>query len=102
MSGYCLSDVVYDGIDFNDIKMLYYFFDEDICCVGVIGLFFGYFEKWDSKWNIDLCLLLGWNKNLDGFVEGVYNDIENFDCKWIGGFYDYMKYIKYGYGCVMD
>jgi N-acetyl sugar amidotransferase len=102
MSGHRLSDVVHDGIDLNDIKTLHYPSDEDIRRVGVTGLFLGYFEKWDSKRNTDLCLSLGWNKKPDGPVEGAYNDIENLDCKWIGGLHDYMKFIKYGYGRATD
>ena len=35
-------------------------------------------------------------------VEGAYNDLENLDCKWIGGLHDYMKFIKYGYGRATD
>jgi N-acetyl sugar amidotransferase len=102
MSGHRLSDVVHDGIDLKSIKTLIYPSDEDIEQVGVTGLFLGYFEKWDSKRNSDLCCSLGWNKNPDGPVEGAFNDIENLDCKWIGGLHDYMKFIKYGYGRATD
>ena len=45
---------------------------------------------------------LGWSRNPDGAVEGAYNDIENLDCKWIGGLHDYMKFIKYSYGRATD
>lgn len=102
MSGHRLEDVVHDGVCLSDIKTLMYPRDEEIHSVGVTGLFLGYFEKWDSKWNTDICCNLGWNKNPDGPVEGAYNDIENLDCKWIGGLHDYMKYIKYGYGRATD
>ncbi len=102
MSGHRLSDVVHDGVELNTIRTLVYPSDEDVNRVGVTGLFLGYFEKWDSKRNVDLCCDLGWNKNPDGPVEGAYNDIENLDCKWIGGLHDYMKFIKYGYGRATD
>ncbi|MCG7496844.1 N-acetyl sugar amidotransferase [Vibrio sp. Of7-15] len=102
MSGHRLSDVVHDGVELNTIKTLIYPSDEDVRRVGVTGLFLGYFEKWDSKRNVDLCCSLGWNKNPDGPVEGAYNDIENLDCKYIGGLHDYMKFIKYGYGRATD
>ena len=102
MSGHRLSDVVHDGVNLNDIKTLHYPSDEQIRDVGVTGLFLGYFEKWDTKRNTDICCSLGWNKNPDGPIEGAYNDIENLDCKWIGGLHDYMKYIKYGYGRATD
>ena len=102
MSGHRLKDVVNDGVDLDDIKTLIYPSDEEVHAVGVTGLFLGYFEKWDSKRNFDMCHDLGWSKNPDGPVEGAYNDIENLDCKWIGGLHDYMKFIKYGYGRATD
>lgn len=102
MSGHRLSDVVHDGVDLNSIKTLIYPSDEDVNRVGVTGLFLGYFEKWDSKRNVDECCSLGWSKNPDGPVEGAHNDFENLDCKYIGGLHDYMKFIKYGYGRATD
>lgn len=102
MSGHRLSDVVHDGVELNSIKTLIYPSDEDVQRVGVTGLFLGYFEKWDSQRNVDLCCSLGWSKNPDGPVEGAYNDVENLDCKYIGGLHDYMKFIKYGYGRATD
>jgi len=102
MIGHRLSDVVHDGINLHDIKTLIYPTDEEVNQVGVTGLFLGYFEKWDSKRNSDLCCSLGWNRSPDGPIEGAFNDIENLDCKWIGGLHDYMKFIKYGYGRATD
>ena len=102
MSGHRLSDVVHDGVNPADLKMLTYPSDDEIKRIGVTGLFLGYFEKWDTKRNTDLCCELGWNKKPNGPVDGAYNDIENLDCKWIGGLHDYMKYIKYGYGRATD
>lgn len=102
MSGHRLKDVVHDGVNLNDIKTLHYPSDDEIKKVGVTGLFLGYFEKWDTERNRDLCCNLGWSKNPDGPIEGAYNDVENLDCKWIGGLHDYMKFIKYGYGRATD
>ncbi len=102
MSGHRLSDVVHDGVDLNSIKTLVYPSDEEINEIGVTGLFLGYFEKWDSMRNAEFCSNLGWSKNPDGPVEGAFNDLENLDCKWIGGLHDYMKFIKYGYGRATD
>ncbi len=102
MSGHRLKDVVHDGVALSDLKSLLYPTDEEVKSVGVTGLFLGYFEKWDSARNTDLCSSLGWNRNPDGPVEGAYNDCENLDCKWIGGLHDYMKFIKYGYGRATD
>lgn len=102
MSGHRVSDVVHDGIDLNDIKTFHYPSDEEIKEIGVTGLFLGYFIKWDTKRNTEKMLNLGWHRNPDGPVEGAFNDIENLDCKWIGGLHDYMKFIKYGYGRATD
>ena len=102
MLGYRISDVVHDGIDLNDIKTFHYPTDEEVQGVGVTGLFLGHFIKWDTKLNTETALSLGWNRNPDGPVEGAYNDIENLDCKWIGGLHDYMKFIKFGFGRATD
>lgn len=102
MLGYRISDVVHDGIDLNDIKTFHYPSDEEIRQVGVTGLFLGHYVKWDTPRNGEFAVSLGWNRNPGGPVEGAYNDIENLDCKWIGGLHDYMKYLKYGYGRATD
>lgn len=102
MLGHRISDVVHDGLKISDVKSLQYPSDKEIQKVGITGLFLGYFEKWDTKRNTDICCSLGWNSNPDGPIEGAYNDIENLDCKWIGGLHDYMKFIKYGYGRATD
>ena len=102
MLGHRISDIASDGINLNDVKVLSYPKDEEVNSVGVTGLFLGYFEKWDSKRNVDLCCSLGWSPNPTGPIEGAFNNIENLDCKWIGGLHDYMKFIKYGYGRATD
>lgn len=102
MSGHRITDIIHDGLSLNDVKTLIYPSDEEVHRVGVTGLFLGYYQKWDTKRNTDLCCSLGWNKNPIGPIEGAYNDVENLDCKWIGGLHDYMKYIKYGYGRATD
>lgn len=102
MLGYRISDVIHDGINLNDIKTFHYPSDEEIRRIGVTGLFLGYYTKWDSKLNAEQAIKLGWKRNPDGPIEGAYNDIENLDCKWIGGLHDYMKYIKFGFGRATD
>lgn len=102
MCGYRVSDLVHEGIDLNSVKTFSYPSDEELERVGVTGLFLGYYEKWDSKRNADLVIERGWSPNPCGPVEGAHNDIENLDCKWIGGLHDYMKYLKYGYGRATD
>jgi N-acetyl sugar amidotransferase len=102
MLGHRISDVVHEGINFSDIKTHIYPSDEDINRVGVTGLFLGYFEPWDSKRNVDFVEARGWHRNPEGPIDGAYNDIENLDCKWIGGLHDYMKFLKFGYGRATD
>jgi N-acetyl sugar amidotransferase len=102
MLGYRVSDLAHEGIDLNDILCFHYPNDEAIHEVGVTGLFLGYYTKWDSARNAENVLELGWNKNPSGPVEGAYNDLENLDCKWIGGLHDYMKFLKFGYGRASD
>jgi N-acetyl sugar amidotransferase len=102
MCGHRISDVVHDGISINDVKIFHYPSDEEIKSIGVTGLFLGYYQKWDSVRNYEKVKSLGWSVNPDGPIEGAYNDIENLDCKWIGGLHDYMKFLKYGYGRATD
>lgn len=102
MLGCRIEDVVHEGLDIKDLKVLTYPSDEDVHRVGVTGLFLGYYEKWDTHKNIDIALEMGWNKSPDGPVEGAYNEYENLDCKWIGGLHDYMKFIKFGFGRASD
>lgn len=102
MSGYRISDLTNDGINLHDIKTFIYPSDDELNDVGVTGLYLGHYTKWDSKENADRVIELGWSTNPDGPIEGAYNDIENLDCKWIGGLHDYMKFIKYGYGRATD
>lgn len=102
MLGYRISDVVHDGIDLNDIRTFHYPTDDELKQVGVTGLFLGHFVKWDSIEHAQLADQKGWNRNPTGPIEGAYNDIENLDCKWIGGLHDYMKFLKYGYGRATD
>ena len=102
MLGHRISDVIHDGIDLKDVKVFTYPSDEELQRVGVTGLFLGHYEKWDTMRNAEMMIARGWHKNPDGPVEGAYNDIENLDCKWIGGLHDYMKFLKYGYGRATD
>ena len=102
MCGHRISDVVHDGVPLNDIKTLIYPTDEELKGVGVTGLFLGYFEKWDTQRNLEVCEARGWLRSGDGPIEGAFNDFENLDCKWIGGLHDYMKFIKFGYGRATD
>lgn len=102
MCGHRISDVVHDGVELNDVKTLIYPSDEEVRSVGVTGLFLGYYEKWDTLKNLEVCESRGWFRNDDGPIEGAHNDFENLDCKWIGGLHDYMKFIKFGYGRATD
>jgi N-acetyl sugar amidotransferase len=102
MLGYRISDLKNDGINLNDVKTFHYPDDTEIREVGVSGLFLGHYVKWDSIENANMVSKLGWSKNPGGPVEGAYNDVENLDCKWVGGLHDYMKFLKYGYGRATD
>ena len=102
MLGCRISDLYEEGYERKDLLAFEYPDDEELKTVGVTGLFLGYYKKWDGPENARRMLELGWNKNPDGPVEGAYNDIENLDCKWVGGLHDYMKFLKYGYGRATD
>jgi pseudaminic acid biosynthesis-associated methylase len=89
-----------DEITFSDLKALIYPSDEEIEKVGVTGLFYGYFFKWDTSKNVELAKQLGW-ESLPRPWAGSWLDYENCDMKF-EGIREHLKWIKYGYGRATD
>jgi N-acetyl sugar amidotransferase len=102
MLGYRISDLYHEGYEKRDLLTFEYPSDEDVQRVGVTGLFLGYYQKWDAAEHTKKMIELGWHVNPTGPVEGAYNNLENLDCKWVGGLHDYLKFLKYGYGRATD
>ncbi|OIO80984.1 hypothetical protein AUJ84_02090 [Candidatus Pacearchaeota archaeon CG1_02_32_132] len=100
MRGFREEDMVDDEISMSDLKSLVYPSDEDIQKVGVTGLFYGYYFKWDSQKNMEKAKEFGW-KPLPRAWAGSWLDWENCDMKF-EGIREHLKWIKYGYGRATD
>jgi len=100
MRGFREEDMIDEEISMSDLKALRYPSDEDIQRVGVTGLFYGYFFKWDTSKNVEISRKYGW-KPLSRPWAGSWLDYENCDMKFIG-LREHLKWVKYGYGRTTD
>ena len=100
MRGFREEDMVDDEISLSDLKCLIWPSDEEIKRVGVTGLFYGYFFKWNAREHIKIGEKYGW-KHLPKPQEGSYVDYENIDMRFID-IREHLKWIKYGYGRASD
>jgi N-acetyl sugar amidotransferase len=96
-----ISDMIgVDGITQRDLSLYRYPSDEDICRVGVTGLFLGYYFKWDLRKVLLKSREYGFCVS-DRPVETTYENFENLDC-YSNHVHDYLKYVKYGFGRATD
>ncbi len=101
MRGFREEDMVDDDISISDLRIMKFPKDEDIKKVGVTGIFYGYFFKWDAGVHTELIQKeLGW-KSLPKPPEGSWVDYENCDMKFID-IREHIKFLKYGYGRATD
>lgn len=100
MRGFREEDMVDEEISMSDLKSLLYPSDEEIQRVGVTGLFYGYFFKWNSIEHLKIVEKLGWS-HLPQPWPGSWLDWENCDMKFLD-IREHLKWVKYGYGRVTD
>lgn len=100
MRGFREEDMVGDELTMSDLKILIYPSDEEIRKVGVTGLFYGYFFKWDYQENAELAKKFGW-KPLAKPWPGSWFDYENCDTEF-QDLHDHFKWLKYGFGRATD
>ncbi|MBN2881021.1 N-acetyl sugar amidotransferase [Candidatus Woesearchaeota archaeon] len=100
MRGFREEDMVDDDIQLSDLKSMVYPSDEKIASVGVTGLFYGYFFKWNAREHLKIVESLGW-KRLPKAWQGSWLDYENCDMEFID-IREHMKWLKYGYGRTTD
>ena len=100
MRGFREEDMVDEEIFMSDLKSLLWPSDEEIQKVGVTGLFYGHFFKWNAREHLKICEAHGW-KHLLKPQAGSYVDYENVDMKFID-IREHLKWIKYGYGRATD
>lgn len=100
MRGFREEDMVDNEISISDLKSLMWPYDEEIKRVGVTGLFYGYYFKWDTYTNMEISKKFGW-KPLAKPWAGSWLDYENCDMKFLD-IREHLKWVKYGYGRATD
>jgi len=100
MRGFREEDMVDHEIQTEDLRILKYPSDEEIKRVGVTGIFYGHFFKWDAGEHIKVCEKLGWEP-LPTPPAGSWVTYENCDMKYID-IREHIKFLKYGYGRASD
>ena len=100
MRGFREEDMVDDSIKLSDMKSLIWPSDEEIKEVGVTGIFYGYYFKWDTHVNMEISKKFGW-KSLSKPWAGSWLDYENCDMKFLD-IREHLKWVKYGYGRATD
>lgn len=100
MRGLREEDLVDDEISLSDLRSMIYPTDEEVAKVGLTGLFYGYYYKWNAREHLKIVESLGW-KRLDKPWSGSYLDYENVDMRFID-IRERFKWLKYGYGRATD
>ena len=100
MRGFREEDMVDDELSLSDLKSLMYPSDEEIQRVGVTGLFYGYFFKWNSIEHVKTVKKYGF-KSTPEPLHGSWLDWENCDMKLLD-IREHFKWLKYGYGRTTD
>ena len=80
---------IYDYPDLNILKEKF-----------ILGIFLGYYERWDSLRNFEVAKNNGFS-SYEKKLEGCYFDFEKID-NYQHGIHDYFKYLKFGFGRATD
>ncbi|MBX2931657.1 MAG: N-acetyl sugar amidotransferase [Chitinophagaceae bacterium] len=102
LMGYEAEDLVsdFDGITEKDIVQFKYPDNIEIERVGVRGIYLNNYMHWDSKLQHEQMInLYGYETALQTRTFDTYNDV---DCYNYSDVHDYIKFIKHGYGKVVD
>lgn len=90
----------FDGISAKDITQYKYPDDIEIERVGVRGIYLNNFIRWDSKQQHELMIKL-YNYET-AFQTRTFDNYNDIDCYNYSDVHDYIKFIKHGYGKVVD
>jgi len=90
----------FDGITENDIVPFLYPDDKELERVGVRGIYLNNYIRWDSRLqHEEMIRLYGYETAPQTRTFDVYNDV---DCWNYSDVHDYIKWVKHGYGKVLD
>jgi N-acetyl sugar amidotransferase len=74
--------------------------DKEISEVGVRGIYLGNYIRWDTKAQHEAMIRrFGYESGTQQRTFDTYNDV---DCIHYSGLHDWLKYLKWGYGKVLD
>jgi N-acetyl sugar amidotransferase len=103
LMGYEAEDLLNDEFDFireEDIVQYRYPDDKEIEQVGVRGIYLNNYIRWDSKaQHEEMIKFYGYESASQTRTFDTYNDV---DCWNYSDVHDFIKYIKHGYGKVLD
>ena len=102
LMGFEAEDLVddFDEIEINDVKQFIYPDDKEIEMVGVRGIYLNNFIRWDSRdQHEEMINKYGFETLKQNRTFDYYNDV---DCYNYSDVHDYIKFLKHGYGKVVD
>lgn len=102
LMGYEAEDLIdeFDNVSEQDVVQFIYPSDKEIEMVGVRGIYLNNFIRWDTKAQHERMIdLYDYETNIQNRTFDFYNDV---DCFNYSDVHDYIKFIKYGYGKVVD
>ena len=102
LMGYEAEDLIdeFDGISHSDMIQFKYPDDEEIEKVGVRGIYLNNYIRWDTlEQHNQMIRLYDYETQNQNRTFDIFNDV---DCYNYNDTHDYLKYIKYGYGKVVD
>ena len=89
-----------EGLSESDLIPFMYPPDKEIEKVGVRGIYLSNYIRWDSKKQHELMIdLYGYETTAQQRTFDTYNDV---DCMHYSGLHDYIKFLKHGFGKVVD
>jgi len=102
LMGYEAEDLVddFDALKEEDLVQFFYPHNKELEKVGVRGIYLNNYIRWDSKaQHEEMIEKYGYETTYQQRTFDTYNDI---DCFHYSDLHDYIKYIKHGYGKVVD
>lgn len=103
LMGYEAEDLIDDEFDNLSEKDLFEFFypdDKELERIGVRGIYLNNFIRWDSKaQHEEMIRLYDYETAEQNRTFDTYNDV---DCFNYSDLHDYIKFVKHGYGKVVD
>ncbi|WP_027824202.1 N-acetyl sugar amidotransferase [Laribacter hongkongensis] len=102
LMGYEAEDLVddFDGISEQDMMPFAYPDNRELERVGIRGIYLNNYIRWDSRAQHEQMMpLYGYESGTQTRTFDTYNDV---DCWNYSDTHDYIKYLKHGYGKVVD